>query len=1046
MSHEKGPAPIGGVKVVKLAAAALLCAGMACTAAAAAARDGLPNPERGFRFEIRVGREAGEKLPRSVRNNWPFAAYAQDGVRVAQAYCYLNRYCDAPIPQTKLDALQADFDKARRDGVKFLFRFAYETDMSRTKGPSLARILSHIRELSAIVRRNADVIYAFQIGWVGAWGEFHSSASGIEFDRAATARVVKDTIDCLLPTNRATMLRTMQLRENVLADLGDDGARIGLFNDATLADFHDSGTFMGDRNRLMKMAWDDILGTRFSEPGNPQFELLGKIGAHVPVDGELFWIGNVDPVRQNGLDALIRLRRHHYTTFSLVHGNSELDMNSGRDIGPIDTWKKTPVTADLLAALGIPSDPAYFAGVPYRTAYEYIRDHLGYRLVAKDARWADGTARVTLHNYGFAAPINPRRAVFVVLAADGTATECPTDFDCRALEPETDVTIAGPVPTPKAGDRLALWLPDAMPSLRLRPDYAIRLAGGSTVETVGGRLLNVLPCASAASDVAAGADEPPFSALRFGYRCTQPDKWPAMRAALEKNRTAFDEVWFSTGVSFPALDWHEEHARQCAAAADDLRRLGIMPSIEIQTILGHTDEILAVGDNAGQDWGTMVSCEGRAARHLGCPRDPKLRAYFVRVGELHAAWKPGSVWVDDDLSYRNRAPVSDPSKALPGCFCDRCLDGFVRREGRAWACAELAAAIRADADVRRRWDAYSCEGYGELTRAIAVAVHRLSPKTVFGYQYGGRLYPEIPRGLFDGSGIPVRLRPGAGSYWDSDAFQQIDKAYALQTMLRGVRGQDWVGAVCPEIETCPRTFACRTPQGVILEAFENLALGMDFLSLFVADLRTDESPAFYADDLFPRLASAHPFLKGYRDANRGTRPCGFTVSGDYPPRLVPCRGVPVVGADGLSLGSLPDLATIPIRMLGSGTVDTASPDYQTRVMQIASSTGLKDYYARCDRASGGRLPVLFASPVRAFVVPRVRADGSLATVALVNASIDRQESVEVSLRGVPKTCTAVRWFAPEETPVDLPLVRDGTETRVRLPRLGAWTCGYLSVD
>ena len=41
MSHEKGPAPIGGVKVVKLAAAALLCAGMACTAAAAAARDGL---------------------------------------------------------------------------------------------------------------------------------------------------------------------------------------------------------------------------------------------------------------------------------------------------------------------------------------------------------------------------------------------------------------------------------------------------------------------------------------------------------------------------------------------------------------------------------------------------------------------------------------------------------------------------------------------------------------------------------------------------------------------------------------------------------------------------------------------------------------------------------------------------------------------------------------------------------------------------------------------------------------------------------------------
>ena len=41
-----------------------------------------------------------------------------------------------------------------------------------------------------------------------------------------------------------------------------------------------------------------------------------------------------------------------------------------------------------------------------------------------------------------------------------------------------------------------LLRPDAMPSLRMRPDYAIRLAGGGTVETRGGRLLNVLPRAS----------------------------------------------------------------------------------------------------------------------------------------------------------------------------------------------------------------------------------------------------------------------------------------------------------------------------------------------------------------------------------------------------------------------------------------------------------------------------------------------------------------------------------------------------------------------
>jgi hypothetical protein len=117
--------------------------------------------------------------------------------------------------------------------------------------------------------------------------------------------------------------------------------------------------------------------------------------------------------------------------------------------------------------------------------------------------------------------------------------------------------------------------------------------------------------------------------------------------------------------------------------------------------------------------------------------------------------------------------------------------------------------------------------------------------------------------------------------------------------------------------------------------------------------------------------------------------------------LVACRGVPIVGAGGCSLGPLPEVASIPVRMSGSGTVDKTSPAYQTRVMQIVSSTGLTNFYARCDRAAGGKTPIMFESAVRAFAMPRVRDDGSLATVAIVNASIDRQEPVTVCLRGVP---------------------------------------------
>ena len=112
-------------------------------------------------------------------------------------------------------------------------------------------------------------------------------------------------------------------------------------------------------------------------------------------------------------------------------------------------------------------------------------------------------------------------------------------------------------------------------------------------------------------------------------------------------------------------------------------------------------------------------------------------------------------------------------------------------------------------------------------------------------------------------------------------------------------------------------------------------------------------------------------------------------------------------------------------------------------MQIASTTGLREYYARCDSACGGRMPVLFMYPVMAFAMPRVHEDGSLATLALVNCSIDRQEPVEVVLRGVRKGVSKVVWHEPESAPVEIPVMRDGDSVRLRLPKLMAWSCGYV---
>ena len=449
---------------------------------------GIANPERGWRFESLVGLEPGDASWRGT-NNWPFARYRRDGVTVTQAYCYLTRYCSSDIPESKLAALQADFDRARAEGVKLLLRFAYETDTTRRRGPYLPRILSHAAQLKGIVRRNADVIYCLQIGWVGAWGEFHSSRSGIERSPEQIAKVVAATLD-ILPPNRCTMMRYMPAREQALLKLDGRGEdRIGFFNDATLAGFVEGGTFVDYPEKMERMSWGDLLWGKYGERGNYHYDTVTQISAGLPVDGELFWTGQrVNPAWDTALAAILRLREHRYTTFSVVHGNSGLDKSP--EPGAIDRWRATPVTAGLLAAYGVDCDPGYFAGAPYRTAYDFIRDHLGYRLVAKSASWEGGEARAVLHNYGFAAPVNPRPAHFAVVAADGAVRTYPTGFDCRALAAGADTEIVGRVPARAAGERLALWLPDEM--LETRPEYAVRLAGGAEVVERDGRVLNVI--------------------------------------------------------------------------------------------------------------------------------------------------------------------------------------------------------------------------------------------------------------------------------------------------------------------------------------------------------------------------------------------------------------------------------------------------------------------------------------------------------------------------------------------------------------------------
>lgn len=476
-------------------------------------RNGLRNPERGWRLETIIAEPAdpsaepsihgaaahleGRMFPVYNDHMWELdaARYEPFGLTMAQTYCYITEFSECRISDAKIALLEKSLARIRKRGLKTMLRFAYENGRESLVGPTLDRILGHLDQLAPVIQANSDVICVMQAGFVGAWGEWHSSKHQIEKDRANLARLMEKILD-VLPKDRMTQVRSPRYKRWVIgheevegmpivdattAHSGSPLARIGFHNDGFLAGDTCGGTFRDP--------------PFFSNPGNPEFDYTTRESPYVAADGELFWrdhAGHID-----GFKAMLRMRLHHYGTFSIWHSHS------GREGKPysIDNWMRQRVTAEQIATARLPQDDGYFTdstGAPVeRTAFEYITDHLGYRLELQQAKFTEAlraggrfSLEVELINRGFAVPHNPRPVIAVLIDWEGRVAELPFDgvrpCEWQPFDPgdETFAPMTHPfslvVDLPDGVEpgwyQLGLWLPDAATSIRLDPRYAVRMA------------------------------------------------------------------------------------------------------------------------------------------------------------------------------------------------------------------------------------------------------------------------------------------------------------------------------------------------------------------------------------------------------------------------------------------------------------------------------------------------------------------------------------------------------------------------------------------
>ncbi len=209
-----------------------------------------PGPERGFyRFATDPSKITATSL----------LYVAQEGQRLVYTPADLSAYRTRSLPSSYLNKLETGFANLRKQGLKTVLRFAYnypetEAEYLNAQDATLSRVKSHIQQLQPVLQRNADVIAVMQGGFIGAWGEWHTSSHNLT--TPARKAAVRDALLQALPVQRLLQVRypadlARWYPEPVtlaqwLSSSPPPAARVGLHNDCFLASTDDVGTYFAE--------------------------------------------------------------------------------------------------------------------------------------------------------------------------------------------------------------------------------------------------------------------------------------------------------------------------------------------------------------------------------------------------------------------------------------------------------------------------------------------------------------------------------------------------------------------------------------------------------------------------------------------------------------------------------------------------------------------------------------------------------------------------------------------------------------------------------
>jgi hypothetical protein len=403
----------------------------------------LLNPERGFFTPYELPGTAG------------FSPVRATGNTLVHLNIRLDDWRETDIPQPVLDGLQTNFDDMREAGIKAIIRFAYNQGPYPDSEPDASKeqILRHIEQLTPLLQKNADVVAWLEAGFIGAWGEWHTSTHGL--DNLTDKRDILNALIAAIP-NRYVQVR---YPANIIEMFPnpDDAAKahVAHHNDCFLSSETDVGTY--ERDGVVTIERDKAY--------------LAELTRFTPMSGETC---APNPPRSECESALSEMALLHFSA-----------INEAYHKGILRSWEQGG-------------------------CMEEVNNRLGYRLTLLSAdfneRMRPGgvlSLTVILQNTGFASIINERPLYVVLVGRDDIPPyKIRLDVDPRTWEPGT-ATFTSKLRIPsnisEGTYQLALWLPDGFESLQNSPLYAIQFANENVFDpSTGYNMLGAINVSKAA--------------------------------------------------------------------------------------------------------------------------------------------------------------------------------------------------------------------------------------------------------------------------------------------------------------------------------------------------------------------------------------------------------------------------------------------------------------------------------------------------------------------------------------------------------------------